>query len=119
MRRCLSAGINPVGDDPAFTKRIAMRCGISWSATRSRLQVVVLSHITTQMEALRRGAPLSMIFQPIAGTQGANDDFGVTRELLGEAYELVKQYSQYPGANLLYFETGQGSEVVDRTRPWC
>ena len=104
-------GINPVGDDPANTKRIADAVWHFMVRNEIPTQVVVLSHITTQMEALRRGAPLSMIFQSIAGTQGANDDFGVTRELLEEAYELVKQYGQCQGANLLYFETGQGSEV--------
>lgn len=104
-------GINPVNDDAANTKRIAEAVYEFMTRNEIPTQVVVLSHITTQMEALRRGAPLSMIFQSIAGTQATNDDFGVSRALLEEAYDLVKQFGLCQGANLLYFETGQGSEV--------
>ena len=74
-------------------------------------QLVVLSHMTTQMDAIRKGAPLSMIFQSIAGTEAANNDFGVSRQLCTEAYELACQHALSTGPNLLYFETGQGSEV--------
>lgn len=74
-------------------------------------QITVLSHITTQMQAVRNGAPLSMFFQSIAGTRAANDNFGVSRALLEEAYDLARQSCTGLGPNLLYFETGQGSEV--------
>ena len=73
-------------------------------------QLVVLSHMTTQMDAIRKGAPLSMIFQSIAGTEAANNDFGVSRQLCTELRTgLPARLST--GPNLLYFETGQGSEV--------
>lgn len=104
-------GINPVGDDAANTKRIAEAVHEFMVRNEIPTQVVVLSHITTQMEAVKRGAPLSMIFQSIAGSQAANDDFGVNRALVEEAYELVKQQGICQGPNLLYFETGQGSEA--------
>lgn len=104
-------GINPVNDDAANTKRIADAVFEFKERNEIPTQVVVLSHITTQMEAVKRGAPLSMIFQSIAGTQAAQDDFGVNRALVEEADELIKQYGQCQGPNLLYFETGQGSEV--------
>ena len=52
-----------------------------------------------------------MIFQSIAGTEAANNDFGVSRQLCTEAYELACQHALSTGPNLLYFETGQGSEV--------
>ncbi len=92
-------GINPVGDDAASTKRIADAVFNFMTRHQIPTQVVVLSRITTQMEALRRGAPLSMIFQSIAGTQDANDDFGVSRELLEAVYELVAQYANVRGVN--------------------
>lgn len=104
-------GINPVNDDAANTKAIAEAVFGFMVRNEIPTQVVVLSHITTQMTALQRGAPLSMVFQSIAGTQGANDDFGVNRALLQEAYELARTQGQCQGPNLLYFETGQGSEV--------
>lgn len=104
-------GINPVNDDPTNTKRVADAVWEFMMKWEVPTQLVVLSHITTQMEAIRRGAPLSMIFQSIAGTEAANNDFGVNRALVEEADALVTQYGQCQGPNLLYFETGQGSEV--------
>lgn len=104
-------GINPVTDDAETTKRIAD--GL-WDLVKKNgvpTQITVLSHITTQMQAVRNGAPLSMFFQSIAGTQAANDNFGVSRALLEEAYDLARHSCTGLGPNLLYFETGQGSEV--------
>lgn len=104
-------GINPVTDDTETTKRIAE--GL-WNLVRKNdipTQITVLSHITTQMQAVRNGAPLSMFFQSIAGSQAANDNFGVSRALLEEAYTLARESCTGLGPNLLYFETGQGSEV--------
>ena len=104
-------GINPVNDDADNTKRIADVVFDFMERNAVPTQVVVLSHITTQMEALNRGARLSMIFQSIAGTESANDDFGVTSAMLREAYDMASSIGQCQGPNLLYFETGQGSEV--------
>lgn len=104
-------GINPVGDDAANTRRIADAVYEFMSRNEIPSQVVVLSHITTQMKAMRAGAPLSIIFQSIAGTESTNDDFGVTKALIEEAYELATTYGLCEGPNLLYFETGQGSEL--------
>ena len=42
-------------------------------------QNCVLSHLTIQMAALQRGAPLDLMFQSIAGSEGANRNFGVSR----------------------------------------
>ena len=73
-------------------------------------QNVVLSHVTTQMEAVQKGAACCMLFQSLAGTGQANDGFGVTTQMLHEAYDVIAKLGQAPGPNLLYFETGQGSE---------
>ena len=74
-------------------------------------QNCVLAHVTTQMEAVRRGAPADMIFQSIAGTQKGNEAFGVTAALLDEAKDLVLRQGTCTGPNVMYFETGQGSEL--------
>ena len=63
------------------------------------------------MQSVREGAPLSMFFQSIAGTQSACEAFGVDKALLLEAYDLAKQECYGTGMNKLYFETGQGSEM--------
>ena len=41
-------------------------------------QVCCLAHITTQLAALDRGAPVDLLFQSVAGTEAANRSFGVT-----------------------------------------
>ncbi|WP_349409989.1 ethanolamine ammonia-lyase subunit EutB [Pseudalkalibacillus sp. SCS-8] len=74
-------------------------------------QNCVLAHITTQMKALQQGAPVALMFQSLAGTKAANDDFGVSKEILDEAYELMRVKGTSAGPNFFYFETGQGSEV--------
>jgi ethanolamine ammonia-lyase large subunit len=80
-------------------------------------QSCVLAHITTQMQALERGAPVDLIFQSIAGTQQANTSFGVNLSLLDEAYAAglaLNRGAPNPNggsANIMYFETGQGSAL--------
>ena len=105
-------GINPVEDNYESTNRIAQKLYEFMVKNEVPTQLVVLSHITTQMDALKRGTPLSMVFQSIAGTQKANDNFGVDKKLLQEAYQIAFEYGISTGPNLLYFETGQGSEVT-------
>jgi ethanolamine ammonia-lyase large subunit len=74
-------------------------------------QNCVLAHITTQIEALEKGAPIALMFQSLAGTQKANEAFGVSREILDRGLELMHRYGTAAGPNVMYFETGQGSEV--------
>jgi ethanolamine ammonia-lyase large subunit len=103
-------GINPV-EDNADNTRVLLEA--SWNFMRKwniPTQNVVLSHVTTQMEAVRAGAPACMLFQSVAGTESTNEAFGVTEKLLDEAYELISKYGMAKGPNLMYFETGQGSE---------
>lgn len=104
-------GINPVEDNTESTTRIADKLHEFMVKNEIPTQITVLSHITTQMEAVKNGAPLSMIFQSIAGTQSTNETFGVDRKLIEEAYQAVFENGVSTGPNLMYFETGQGSEV--------
>ena len=75
-------------------------------------QSCVLAHVTTQMEAMRRGAPVDLVFQSIAGTEAANASFGVNLAMLDEAWRMARDLQRgAPGANIMYFETGQGSAL--------
>jgi ethanolamine ammonia-lyase large subunit len=103
-------GVNPVEDNAENTKALMNALWDFMQEWELPTQNTVLSHITTQMEAVRQGARCCMLFQSIAGTQKANDGFGVSASLLHEAYDLIHHLGQAPGPNLLYFETGQGSE---------
>ena len=104
-------GINPVADSVEGTRRIADRLYEFMLKHEIPTQISILSHVSTQMEAVKAGAPLSMIFQSIAGTQATNETFGVDKKLLDEAYQVILEHGIGTGPNLLYFETGQGSEV--------
>jgi len=74
-------------------------------------QNCVLAHITTQMEALRKGAPIDLMFQSLAGSEKANRCFGISIRLIDEAYEMVKREGTAQGPNVMYFETGQGTAL--------
>ena len=103
-------GINPVNDTVESMKRVLHATKdfiVKWEIPT---QNCVLGHITTQMAAIKQGAHSDMIFQSIAGTQKANEAFGISIALLDEAQELMEQ-QHGKGKNLFYFETGQGSEL--------
>jgi ethanolamine ammonia-lyase large subunit len=55
---------------------------------------------------------VDLVFQSIAGTQRANESFGIDLRLLREASDAAKrQPGLAPDANVMYFETGQGSAL--------
>ena len=75
-------------------------------------QSCVLTHVTSSIEAINRGAPLDLVFQSIAGTEAANASFGVSLSILKEGYEAGLSLKRGTlGDNLMYFETGQGSAL--------
>ncbi|MGZ0076291.1 ethanolamine ammonia-lyase subunit EutB [Methylomonas sp. YC3] len=75
-------------------------------------QSCVLAHVTTSMELMRRGAPLDLLFQSIAGTEAANRSFGVDLAMLREAKAMAENLGRASvGQQLMYFETGQGSAL--------
>ena len=105
-------GINPVSDNLRTVEtllhmldRIRERYGIP-------TQSCVLAHVTTQTEAMRRGAPVDLVFQSIAGTEAANRSFGVNLQMLEEARQQALELGRGTvGDNVMYFETGQGSAL--------
>ncbi|MCB8815926.1 ethanolamine ammonia-lyase subunit EutB [Desulfosporosinus shakirovi] len=104
-------GINPVEDNVETVTRLldtVKNFMIKWEIPT---QNCVLAHVTTQIKAIEKGAPVDLVFQSIAGTQKANDAFGVNAAILDEAFALAQRKGTATGPNLMYFETGQGSEV--------
>lgn len=76
------------------------------------VQSCVLAHVTTTIELMRRGAPVDLVFQSIAGTEAANRSFGVNLALLREAHQAASELHRGTvGTNCMYFETGQGSAL--------
>jgi ethanolamine ammonia-lyase large subunit len=75
-------------------------------------QSCVLSHVTTSMELMQRGAPVDLVFQSIAGTEAANRSFGINLAMLGEAKAMAENLGRGSvGQQVMYFETGQGSAL--------
>jgi ethanolamine ammonia-lyase large subunit len=69
-----------------------------------------LAHVTTQLAAIERGAPVDLVFQSIGGTEAANTGFGIHLALLEEARQAALELNRGSvGNNVMYFETGQGS----------
>lgn len=104
-------GINPVTDSVENTTQMLNAIQDVITKFNIPTQPCVLSHITTQMEAVRKGAPAGLLFQSISGSEKGLNEFGVSVEILDEAYEIGKQYSNLAGENMMYFETGQGSAL--------
>ncbi len=73
--------------------------------------ICMLGHVTTQMQCLKKGAPVGQVFQSLAGTEAANAAFGVSVGMLDEAYALAKKHCYAEGPNFMYFETGEGTEL--------
>lgn len=104
-------GINPVDDSVESVKKVLTATKEFINDWSIPTQNCVLAHITTQMKAIKQGAPADMIFQSIAGTEIANRSFGISADLIREAEDLIKKQGTGTGPNLFYFETGQGSEL--------
>lgn len=104
-------GINPNNDSVDSVKRILQMSYDFMNKWEIPTQNCVLAHISTQLQALKQGAPMGLMFQSLAGSERANQDFGVSKENLDEAYDLMKKEGASTGPNFFYFETGQGSEV--------
>lgn len=104
-------GINPVEDNAETVKRQLDAVQSFREKWEIPTQVCVLAHVTTQMKAVELGAHEDLFFQSIAGTQLANEAFGIDKALIHEARELALRKGSGAGPNVMYFETGQGSEI--------
>ena len=104
-------GLNPVTDSPEQVGKVLRRFKEIQEHWEIPTQICVLAHVTAQIKAVRAGAPADLIFQSIAGSQKGNEAFGFSAATLQEAKELLLQQGTAEGPNVMYFETGQGSEL--------
>lgn len=112
-------GINPARDSVDNVARLLERTRQLIVARGAPAQNCVLAHVSSQIAAVRAGAPLGLMFQSIAGSQRANAAFGISVGLLDEAAALAREHSFVEGPNVLYFETGQGSALsADAHHGW-
>lgn len=102
-------GINPATDDlNQLGSLVSMLDGIRQSID-APIQSCVLTHISNSIILAKRKIPVDLFFQSIGGTECVNSSFGVSLEVLQEAFELGKELNR--GQNYMYFETGQGSAL--------
>jgi ethanolamine ammonia-lyase large subunit len=121
-------GVNPATDAVEPVSAILHALDRLIEAYKIPTQGCCLAHISTQLKAMERGAPLDLLFQSVAGTQKANESFGITLEMLREGRERVlEQHAKRKSLPLIdtdntdqkdqqiphvmYFETGQGSAL--------
>ncbi|MFH5207733.1 ethanolamine ammonia-lyase subunit EutB [Antrihabitans sp. NCIMB 15449] len=105
-------GINPATDSPKATADLLYLLDDIRLRYEIPAQSCVLSHVTTTMELIGKGVPVDLVFQSIAGTQGANSGFGVDISLLREANAAGRSLGRGTvGNNVMYLETGQGSAL--------
>ncbi|MGI8552533.1 MAG: ethanolamine ammonia-lyase subunit EutB [Dehalococcoidia bacterium] len=104
-------GINPADDSVASVARLLELTHEIICRWRIPTPGCVLAHLTTQMRCIELGAPVGLVFQSLAGTQAGNESFGISTAMLDEAHELAQRHSYAGGPNVMYFETGQGSEL--------
>ena len=105
------SGLNPVNDTVSSLAEVLRRFDEVKNKFEIPTQICVLGHVTTQIEAVKQGAPCDMIFQSIAGSEKGNRAFGFSTDTLREAKALLKKQGTAVGPNVMYFETGQGSEL--------
>ncbi|MGX2030348.1 MULTISPECIES: ethanolamine ammonia-lyase subunit EutB [Methylocaldum] len=105
-------GINPATDSPKNVDTLLRLLDEIIVEHDIPTQSCVLAHVTTTMDLMRRGSPVDLVFQSIAGTEAANRSFGIDLSLLREAREMALSLKRGTlGDNLMYFETGQGSAL--------
>ena len=105
-------GINPVSDSVPDLVRLNHLLAEVLARGAIPTQTCVLTHVTNTMQAMQLGAPVDLVFQSIAGTQAANQSFGIDLALLDEARAMALALGRGTvGHNVMYFETGQGSAL--------
>jgi len=104
-------GVKPVSDNITSVSNILRAIKEFMDKWQIPTQNCVLSHITTQMKAAKDGVPIDLMFQSIAGSEKANNAFGISIALLDEAKEIMAIHKSSKGENFMYFETEQGTEL--------
>ncbi|MCP2253318.1 Ethanolamine ammonia-lyase heavy chain [Prauserella aidingensis] len=105
-------GVNPASDNPRTVRDLLHLLDDIRTRYEIPVQSSVLTHVTTTIDLIGQGAPVDLPFQSIAGTQRANDGFGVTPAMLAEANDAARGLGRGSvGDNVLYFETGQGAAL--------
>ena len=105
-------GINPASDSLAVIGGLMRLLDDVIQRHAIPTQGCVLTHVSNTLRLIDAGHPVDLVFQSIAGTQKANEGFGITLDLLHQAQQAALSLNRGTvGRNVMYFETGQGSAL--------
>ncbi|WP_137927580.1 ethanolamine ammonia-lyase subunit EutB [Cupriavidus sp. 2SB] len=105
-------GINPASDNLGAIVALLKLVDDIRERYAVPTQSCVLTHVTNTLRAIGQGAPVDLVFQSVAGSQAANEAFGISLALLDEARQAALSLRRGTvGHNVMYFETGQGSAL--------
>jgi len=109
-------GVNPAVDSIDSVSAILKSIDHVITSLNIPTQGCCLAHITTQLAAMKKDAPVDLLFQSIGGTQKTNESFGISLALLNEGKAQVLEHHtsrnvNWVGSQAMYFETGQGSSL--------
>jgi ethanolamine ammonia-lyase large subunit len=90
-------GVNPATEAVESVSAILHALQRLIDAYQIPTQACCLAHISTQLKAMEGGAPLDLLFQSVAGTQKANESFGITLSMLSEGRERVLEHHKNRG----------------------
>jgi ethanolamine ammonia-lyase large subunit len=105
-------GVNPATDNLAQIEDMVRRLAGLIERFEIPTQSCVLTHVTSSIALIERGAPVDLVFQSVAGTEAANASFGVSLSVLREGLDAARSLGRgTAGRNVMYFETGQGAAL--------
>jgi len=105
-------GINPASDSLSALADLLKLLDEIITRFDIPTQGCVLTHVTSSIQLIERGAPVDLVFQSVAGTEAANRSFGVDLAVLREGLDAGRSLKRGTlGDNVMYFETGQGSAL--------
>jgi ethanolamine ammonia-lyase large subunit len=113
-------GVNPATDAVESVSAILHALNRLIDTYKIPTQACCLAHISTQLKAMDRGAPLDLLFQSVAGTQKANESFGVTLSMLQEGREQILEHHRVgktlPRMNTDDADQNLGQEPTSKSR---
>jgi ethanolamine ammonia-lyase large subunit len=113
-------GVNPATDSPTRAGDLLRVLDELIQRYEIPTQSCVLAHLTTSLEVIEAGAPVDLVFQSIAGSEAANQSFGISLSLLEEGRDAALSLRRGTvGSNVMYFETGQGSALSAGAHHGC
>lgn len=104
-------GINQVNESAENVTRVLEALNEFSSKWEVPTQKCVLVHAITQMDVLKKGIPMDLMFQALTGTEASNDANSINVKLMDEAYHMMEENKSSKGPNFMYFEAKQGAEL--------